>query len=72
MKRIRLTVEWDGACSEETYAAVLAEEIEDGDISGGTCVTEKELLTDYGMTFAESFYPSRIERVRRWLRRWGG
>jgi hypothetical protein len=50
MKRIRMTVEWDGAASEDVWANVLREEIEDADVSGTTCVTEIEHLTNEGTT----------------------
>ena len=47
MKRIRLTIEWAGACSEPTWASVLSEAIEKFDMSGLTRVSDVELLTDF-------------------------
>ena len=50
MKRIRLTNEWAGACSEPTWASVLSEAIEKADASGLTRVSDVELVTDFGDT----------------------
>jgi hypothetical protein len=49
-KRIRLTVEWIGACSEETWALELKQVIERADYSRVTRVTLIEALTDEGTT----------------------
>ncbi len=57
MKRIRLTIEWDGACDEATWARILADDIEDIDSSGVTRVTSIELLTNYGTTPALTLAP---------------
>ena len=48
MKRIRLTVDWDGPEAESTRAAVLTDEIESGDAFGDVRVSEVELVTDGG------------------------
>ncbi len=50
MKRIRLTIEWPGACSEETWAGELSKAIENADASGLTRVSNVELITDFGET----------------------
>jgi hypothetical protein len=50
MKRVRLTVEWDGACSERDWAEVLRKVIENSDASGLTRVSDVELITDFGDT----------------------
>ena len=50
MKRIRLTIEWAGACSEECWANVLRALIEKYDGSGLTRVSDVELITDFGET----------------------
>ncbi len=78
MKRIRLTVEWDGACSEYDWGAILAEEIEDVDASGTTRVVDIEHITNEGTTevvpdvereVAELFNPRRpIRSVLRAMR----
>lgn len=56
MKRIRLTVEWDGACSEYDWARILSDDIEDD--PGGSRVVEVEYLTNEGRTEAFSPVPS--------------
>ena len=66
MKRIRLTIEWDGACSERDWACVLSSAIEGFDSSGVTRVTESELLTAFGTTAVREI-PAR-ERFYSWLR----
>ena len=58
MKRIRLTIEWAGACSEVTWGSVLSEAIEKFDISGLTRVSEVELITDFGETTPLTLAPS--------------
>lgn len=50
MKRIRLTIEWCGACSERQWADVLKKVIEQTDRSGLTHVSNIELVTDFGDT----------------------
>lgn len=50
MKRIRLTIEWDGACSEYDWAERLSELIERADYSKVTRVVNTELLTNHGTT----------------------
>lgn len=50
MKRIRLTIEWDGACSEHDWARSCTEVIEKHDLSRVTKVIETELLTALGTT----------------------
>lgn len=49
-KRIRLTVEWIGACSEQDWAYQLSTVIEKADCSRVTRVTVAEALTDHGTT----------------------
>lgn len=49
-KRIRLTIEWDGACSEADWARNLSEAIEECDRSKVTKVVDVELITDHGET----------------------
>lgn len=50
MKRVRLTVEWAGACGEELWSSILTDLIEKYDVSGGTKVTVVEFCTRYGTT----------------------
>ncbi len=50
MKRIRLTVEWDGARSEFDWADELRDLIEEYDDSGLTTVTDVECVTLEGTT----------------------
>ena len=50
MKRIRLTIEWDGACSEVDWARVLSDAVEANDRSGLTRVVHEEFLTNHGGT----------------------
>jgi len=64
-KRIRLTVEWDGACSERDWAKVLREEIEGCDVSRCTRVTKIEHLTSIGWTGPIEL--TRWRRFRRWF-----
>ena len=49
-KRIRLTIEWDGAAGEMVWADILKRTIERSDVSRFTTVTGVEILTDYGDT----------------------
>lgn len=49
-KRIRLTIEWDGACSEEDWARKLTDQVEQCDYSRVTRVVDAELLTNLGTT----------------------
>lgn len=49
-KRIRLTIEWDGAADEHCYAEMCAKAVEEGDRSRVTTVTEIECLTNFGAT----------------------
>lgn len=49
-KRIRLTIEWDGAADEHGYAQMCAKAVEEGDRSRVTTVTKIEWLTDHGYT----------------------
>ena len=49
-KRIKLTIEWDGACSEFDWAISISEAIEKHDASGVTKVVDAELLTTLGTT----------------------
>ena len=51
-KRIRLTIEWDGACSEADWARNLSDAIEECDRSKVTRVVGVDLLTNYGTTEA--------------------
>jgi hypothetical protein len=75
MKRIRLTVEWDGAASEDVWASVLREEIENADVSGTTHVAEIEYLTNEGTTevrdIAQWIVDRNIARQNRERRRGG-
>ena len=59
MKRIRLTIEWAGACSEPDWAAVLQRVIEAADTSGLTRVPEVELVTDFGTIEPLTLAPDR-------------
>ena len=61
MKRIRLTIEWAGACSEEVWAGELRKTIENADASGLTRVSDVELITDFGETTPLTLDPSRKE-----------
>ena len=49
-KRIRLTIEWRGACSEDRWAEILSKLIEECDHSCTTRVIKRERLTEYGTT----------------------
>ena len=49
-KRIRLTIEWDGAAGESCWGSQVAEAIEACDQSKITKVVEIEHLTHYGET----------------------
>ncbi len=77
VKRIRLTIDWAGACSESTWAAVLAQAIEETDASGLTKVSDVELVTDFGTTEPLTLIPDHRDpfltpfEVRRNRRRWG-
>jgi hypothetical protein len=69
-KRVRLTIEWVGACAESVWGRVLWELIEDADVSDATRVVRLEQLTSYGRTRRLSnaelrvlgFKPRRLER----------
>ena len=61
MKRIRLTIEWPGACSEEVWAECLRKTIENADASGLTRVSGVELITDFGDTTPRTLDPARKE-----------
>ena len=50
MKKIRITVEWDGACSEFDWGDVPRDAIEQFDVSGVTRVSEVEVITHFGTT----------------------
>ncbi len=77
MKRIRLTIDWAGACSESTWASVLSEAIEQADTSGLTRVSDVEFVTDFGETPPLTLIPDHRDpfltpfEVRRNRRRWG-
>ena len=58
MKRIRLTIEWPGACSEADWAVDLHEAIENADASGLTRVSKIELITEFGETTPLTLAPS--------------
>ena len=58
MKRIRLTIEWAGACSESTWGSVLSEAIEKFDASGVTRVSDVELVTNFGDTTPLTLAPN--------------
>ena len=64
MKRIRLTIEWPGACSEATWAGELQRVIENADASGLTRVTGIELVTDFGTTTPLTLAPADGEDCR--------
>lgn len=49
-KRIRLTIEWDGACSEMDWAREMSKVINKADRSRVSKVVRTELLTAYGTT----------------------
>lgn len=85
VKRIRLTIEWVGGCSEGLWADQLTGEIEDCDLSQTSVVVERELLTNYGQTPGigrdrlrelgykpKSWPPPRplTWRLTQWLRGW--
>ena len=62
VKRIRVTIEWIGSCSEETWAAVCSETIEG--FHGHGLVTGVEILTHHGPT------PEKCEsELRRWQKK---
>ena len=65
-KRIRLTIEWDGACSEHDWARVLRRGIERMDESALTRVVLVELRTNIGETPVRKL--TMWERLRVWLR----
>ena len=70
-KRIRLTIEWPGSTSEEDWARVLSETIEECDYSRITKVVSAELLTHYGETDPVPCPPAAVPPVRRgWWWRW--
>ena len=77
MKRIRLTIEWAGACSEPQWAAILQQAIEEADASGLTRVSKVDLVTDFGTTEPLTLAPDDSDpfltpfEVRRNRRRWG-
>jgi hypothetical protein len=75
MKRIRLTIEWPGACPESVWADVLKETIESYDVSGLTKVTKVDLVTDFGdtpaLTLPDSNDPSLTSHEVRKNRRFG-
>ena len=50
MKRLRFEVEWNGACSELVWGALVLSAIEECDASRLTRVVLVEPLTDFGMT----------------------
>ena len=54
VKRIRLTIEWVGQCSEDNWIGQLWETIEDCDFSRTTRVVNAECLTHHGRTEAIS------------------
>ncbi len=74
MKKIRLTIEWPGACAEDVWARELSKAIEQHDASGITKVTNIELITDFGDTPPLSLaVPTPRERnypSPRWWHRW--
>ena len=49
-KRIRLTIEWDGACSEFDWACQVSDTVQASDRSGLTRVARIEYLTNHGST----------------------
>ncbi len=65
MKRIRLTIEWAGACPEEIWASVLSEVIEKLDASGLTRVSDVELVTDFGETTPLTLAPGENMQPRK-------
>ena len=77
MKRIRLTIEWAGACPESVWAEFLRKTIEECDGSGLTRVSKTELITDFGRTTPLTLGPSSDDpfltsfEVARNRRRWG-
>ena len=74
MKRVRLTVEWDGACSESDWAERLAcaieDAIEESDISGVTRVVKTELLTTIGTTEPRELNPDEQAECDRRVAKW--
>ncbi len=77
MKRIRLTIEWAGGCSEEIWAQILSKAIVEADASGLTRVSKVELVTNFGDTTPLTLAPDSSDpfltpfEVRRNRRRWG-
>lgn len=82
VKRIRLTVEWVGRCSEGAWAGELVRVIEGCDVSDATRVIDVEELTQHGLTprvsevelRALGFHPRPVgptfwEAFRSWLKR---
>ena len=70
MKKIRLTIEWSGACSEEDWADVLRKAIEQFDTSGLTRVSEIECVTDFGTTEPLTLAPKRRGRLLQGMPPW--
>ena len=71
MKRIRLTIEWDGACSEKDWARQVARQIKRMDADALTRVVMVELLTDVGQTRVRDLRELTLrEHARIWWRRW--
>jgi hypothetical protein len=76
MKRIRLTIEWAGACSEPAWGSVLSEAIEKFDASGLTRVSNVELVTSFGDTTPLTLAPDDSDpfltphEVRKYGRLW--
>lgn len=68
-KRIRLTIEWDGAADEICYGQQIAKDVEQGDRSKVTTVTEIECLTQYGVTEVRDL-PGIPRRVGFWEALW--
>lgn len=62
VKRIRITVEWDGAAGESSWAGQLSRAIEEADLSGVSRVVDVENLTAFGETEVREL--SRAERLR--------
>ncbi len=49
-KHIRLRIEWDGACGEETWADIVKDTIEAMDSSGTMRVMIDPVMSHYGVT----------------------
>ena len=76
MKRVRLTIEWPGACSELDWIDRLVEALEEFDTSGQSRVVKAERLTCEGTTEVlppkpRGFWATMFDRLPRSPFPWG-